>query len=349
LWRPDFVDNIVYFRAKLFQLEQGKENLRVQQWVVMVAIVLFVLKILAYFLTRSVAVLTDALESTVNVIAGIIGWYSLYVSAKPRDADHPYGHGKAEFLSAAIEGTLIIIAGLIIIFEAVYNLFTKPKLEKLDYGILIVAVSGLINYGMGFIAMRKGKQNKSLALEASGRHLQSDTYSTFAVVVGLILIYFTKIQQIDSIIAIIISFIITIVGYRITRKSIAGIMDEADQKILSELVDLLNHNRRPNWIDIHNLRVIKFGSVLHVDCHLTVPWYLNVKESHDETEKLMSLITNQFGESMEFFVHVDGCKNFSCPICTISDCKVRQHPFQKKIAWTPDNIISDKNHLLLKD
>lgn len=330
-------------------MEQGKENLRVQRWVVMVAIVLFVLKIVAYFLTKSIAVLTDALESTVNVIAGIIGLYSLYVSAKPKDADHPYGHGKAEFLSAAIEGTLIMVAGLIIIYEAGYNLFNTHTLEKLDYGILIVALSGLINFIMGQIAIRKGRKNKSLALEASGRHLQSDTYSTAAVICGLILIYFTNIQQIDSIVAIIMSFIIMFVGYRITRKSIAGIMDEADEKILSQLVDLLNHNRRPNWIDIHNLRVIKFGSVLHVDCHLTVPWYLNVQESHEETEKLMNLIQHEFGESMEFFVHVDACKDFSCPICTINDCKVRLHPFQKMITWTPENIISDKNHLLLKD
>ena len=325
-------------------MEPGKENLRVQRWIVIVAIILFVLKIFAYFLTLSVAILTDALESTVNVISGIIGFYSLYVAAKPRDRDHPYGHGKAEFLSSAIEGVLIIIAGLIIIYEAIHKLLHPGQLKKLDYGIILIGLSAVFNFVMGHVAVKKGKKNKSLALESSGRHLQSDTYSTLAIIAGLILIYYTKIEALDSIVAILMSFLIIWVGYRISRKSVAGIMDEADQKILGELVQLLNQNRRPNWIDVHNLRVIKFGSILHVDCHLTVPWYLNVHEAHQETEELTRLIMNQFGEMMEFFVHVDGCGDFSCPICIKGDCQVRQHPFQEKIEWTFENILTDKKH-----
>lgn len=318
-----------------------------QQWVVIVAVVLFLMKIAAYFLTRSVAVLTDALESTVNVVAGFIGWYSLYVSAKPSDRDHPYGHGKAEFLSAAVEGILIMIAAILIIYESIEHLIYPGQLRKLDYGIMLIALSALINFGMGYIAVKKGKQNNSLALEASGRHLQSDTYSTFAIIAGLLLIFFTGIQQIDSIVAILISLILLFVGYRITRRSIAGIMDEADEKILVRLVELLNQNRRPNWIDIHNLRVIKFGSVLHVDCHLTVPWYLTVKEAHLEIDALTALIMKEFGEAIEFFVHEDGCIESSCPICTKKDCPVRQHPFEKKIEWTLGNIIPNKKHKLL--
>src|SRR5690242_18734071 len=114
---------------------------------------------------------------------------------------------------------------------------------------------------MGYVAIKRGKKSDSLALEASGRHLQSDTYSTIAIIASLVLIYFTNIQQIDSIVAIIISIVILIIGYRITRRSIAGIMDEADKKILTQMVQLLNQHRRENWVDIHNLRVIKFGSV----------------------------------------------------------------------------------------
>jgi cation diffusion facilitator family transporter len=329
---------------EIFDLEPAKENLRVQRWVVIVAILLFIIKILAYFLTHSIAILTDALESTVNVIAGFIGFYSLYVSAKPRDIDHPYGHGKAEFLSSAVEGVLIIVAGLIIIYEGTRKLLHPAPLEQLDYGIVLIVLSAIINYVMGFIAIKKGRKNKSLALESSGRHLQSDTYSTLAIIGGLVLIYFTKLEFIDSLVAMLMSCIIIFIGYRITRKSIAGIMDEADQKILTELVEFLNKHRRPNWIDVHNLRVIKFGSILHVDCHLTVPWYLNVLEAHKETEALTKLIRNEFGETMEFFVHVDGCIEPSCPICNKDDCDQRQHAFQEKINWTLENIISDKKH-----
>src|SRR5580765_7003687 len=107
-------------------MDPRKENLRIQKWVVFTASILFAIKVIAYFLTHSVAILTDALESTVNVIAGIIGWYSLYISAKPSDTDHPYGHGKAEYISAAVEGTLIAIAGVIIIYKAIDN-FIYPE------------------------------------------------------------------------------------------------------------------------------------------------------------------------------------------------------------------------------
>jgi cation diffusion facilitator family transporter len=327
-------------------LEQNKENLRVQRWVVLVALFLFSLKIVAYLLTGSIAVLTDALESIVNVIAGIIGLYSLYVAAKPRDEDHPYGHGKAEFVSAGLEGILIMVAGLVIIYEAIYHLYNPHPIQKLDFGILLVAFTGLVNFLMGYVAVRKGKLNKSLALEASGHHLLSDTYSTLVVIVGLILIYFTRIHQIDSIAAILLAVFIIGIGYRITRKSLAGIMDEADQKILTQMVDLLNRNRQENWIDMHNLRVIKFGSVLHVDCHVTVPWYLNVRESHIEIDRLTEIITHEFGESVEFFVHADGCLDFSCSICTKHECPVRKHRFEKKIEWTLKNIISNKKHQL---
>jgi len=334
------------FLPEIFELERAKENLRMQRWIVFTACILFLLKIVAWYLTKSVAILTDALESIVNIIASFIGIYSLYISAKPRDENHPYGHGKAEFLSAAIEGVLIMIAGVIIIYTSIRHLIYPQPLQQLDYGIVLVALSGLINFIIGYIAVMRGKKNKSAVLEASGRHLQTDTYSTIMIIAGLVLIYFTRFHQIDSIVAIILSFIIIFVGYRITRKSIAGIMDEADKKILTRLVDFLNQYRTHNWIDIHNLRVIKFGSVLHVDCHLTVPWYLNVRESHIEIEKLTLVIENEFGESMEFFVHADDCVESSCPICLKDDCPVRLHPFTKKIEWTLDNIIPNHKHKL---
>src|SRR5262249_30149643 len=151
-------------------------NISVQKWVAAVAVVLFLLKLAAYYLTQSVAVLTDALESTVNVIAGFIALYSLYIAAKPRDEDHPYGHGKAEFLSAAVEGALVFMAGLIIIYEAIVSLIHPHPLARLDRGIYIVGFTALVNYIVGAWCIRKGKQNNSMALQAGGKHLQTDTY-----------------------------------------------------------------------------------------------------------------------------------------------------------------------------
>ncbi|WP_276480073.1 cation diffusion facilitator family transporter [Paraflavitalea pollutisoli] len=327
-------------------MEQGKENLRLQKWVVSIGVCLFLIKIVAYFLTRSVAILTDALESTVNVIAGLIGLFSLFIAAKPRDENHPYGHGKAEFLSAAVEGTLIGVAGLFIIYEATDNLIHPRALQKLDYGIMLVAFTAIVNFALGSYSVKQGKKNNSLALIASGRHLQSDTYSTFGIIIGLVLIYLTGIQWIDGAVAILFGFILIFTGYRILRHSIAGIMDEADQELLQKMVALLNQHRRENWIDVHNLRVIKYGGQLHVDCHLTVPWYFNVHEAHREIDALSELIREEFGSTLELFVHSDGCLEFSCPICTKEDCTVRKRPFQQQIAWTLDNLSQNKKHQL---
>ncbi|RZM21373.1 MAG: cation transporter, partial [Pedobacter sp.] len=316
-------------------------NLRVQKIVAAVSIVLFITKIIAWYLTGSVAILTDALESIVNVVAGLIGVYSLYVSAKPRDMDHPYGHGKVEFISAAVEGTLISVAGVYIIYKAVSNLMHPSAVKELDWGIVLVAATAIINYIVGHLCVQTGKRNNSLALVASGQHLKSDTYTTIGIVAGLIILYFTEIVWIDSAVAILFSLLILYTGYKIIRSSIAGIMDEADEQLLQELVITLNENRTVNWIDLHNVRIIKYGAMLHLDCHLTVPWYFNVHEAHAEIDSLSELVRKKYGDSMELFVHSDGCLDFSCAICSKFECTVRQHPFREKIEWTMENISSN--------
>ncbi len=320
------------------------QNLRVQKWVAVLSVFILVIKFIAYYSTHSVAILTDALESIVNVAAGFIGLYSLYVAAKPRDTDHPYGHGKAEFLSAAIEGTLIASAGAIILYKAVQNLIHPVQLQKIDTGIWLVAATAVANFAIGYYCLRVGAKNNSIALVASGRHLQSDTLSTIGIIAGLVLLYFTKLIWIDSVVAIIFGVLIMVTGYRILRKSIAGIMDEADSDLLGKMVEALNKSREINWIDLHNLRVIKYGSVLHLDCHLTVPWYLNMHEAHREIDSLAALIRREFGESLELFVHCDGCLPFSCRICKKADCRERLNNFEQQIIWTLENISTNKKH-----
>ena len=301
-------------------------------------------KFLAWLLTGSNAILSDALESIVNVVAGFIGLYSLFVAAKPRDLNHPYGHGKAEFLSAAIEGTMIGTAGGLILYKAVQHLINPVQLQKIDYGMVLVTATAVVNFVMGYICLRIGKRNDSAALTASGRHLLSDSWSTVGIVAGLVLIFLTGYKWIDSVVAILFAIFIIYTGYKIIRTSIAGMMDEADTQLLGRMVQVLNTNRRDNWVDLHNLRVIKYGNTLHVDCHITVPWYLNVNEAHLEVDALSSLIRKEFGESLELFVHSDGCLYSQCPICSKSECPVRQHIFEKRIDWTLEIISKNKKH-----
>lgn len=319
-----------------------------QKWVAAVSVALLVVKFIAYYSTHSVSILTDALESIVNVLAGFIGLYSLYVAAKPRDMDHPYGHGKAEFISAAIEGTMIGSAGAIILYKAIQHIIHPVALHKIDFGILLVAITAVINFAVGYFCLQTGKKNNSAALMASGKHLQTDTWSTAGIIAGLGLLYFTGYTWIDSAVACLFGCFIVFTGYRIVRSSLAGIMDEADVKLLGRMVELLNANRRENWVDLHNLRVIKYGSVLHLDCHLTVPWFLNVHEAHKEIDALAALIKKEFGESLELFVHSDGCLPFSCRICNKDNCPERKNNFEQKITWTLENISRNKKHELIK-
>lgn len=322
----------------------NKNNLRLQKSIAYTSSALLIVKFLAYYVTHSVAILTDALESIVNVVAGFIGLYSLYIAGKPRDLNHPYGHGKAEFVSAAVEGTLILSAGAIIIFSAVKNLLLPQVITSIDTGIYLVAATAIVNWLLGFVAKRQGTRHNSLALIASGKHLQADSYSTFAIIAGLLLIAATAYLWIDSVVAIAFGSYIIYTGYRIIRSSLAAIMDEADLNLLSRMIDLLNNNRRDKWVDLHNLRVIKYGNVLHVDCHLTVPWYLNVTEAHREIDVLSALIRKNYGESLELFVHSDDCQYFQCHLCNKIKCPVRQHHFEKEIIWTMDNVLENKKH-----
>ena len=327
-------------------MQKSKQNLKIQFFVTALSIILFVLKFVAYFMTHSLAVLSDALESIVNVLAGIIGLYSLYVASKPKDKEHPYGHGKAEFISAAFEGSLIITAGIIIFYEAIMSFFEPNILHSLDNGIWVLLSTAVLNLVAGIVAKTIGKKNKSLALISSGQHLVLDSFTTFAVTIGIGLVMLTNYAGIDTYVAILMALWIVYNGYQIIRQSLAGIMDEADVALLEEVIEELNKARNEKWIDLHNLRVIKYGAQMHIDCHLTVPWYFNVNEAHFAVDDFSALIKNKFGDSVEFFVHTDGCMPFSCPICTIKNCEKRKEPFKQKLDWTIENVLSNLKHQL---
>ena len=325
-----------------------RENYNFQKIVAFVGVVLLAIKLAAWYITDSVAILTDALEGIVNVIAAFIGLYSLYLSAQPKDSNHPYGHGKVEFISAGIEGVMIAFAGLWIIFEAINHIINPQEIKQIDIGIVLIVFAGVTNFVVGYLAVKKGKKNNSIALISSGKHLISDTYTTLGVIIGLVIIKITSIYWLDSVFAMVFGIIIIFTGVKILRQSVAGIMDEADTQLLEDMVETLNKNRVPNWIDLHNLRIIKFGSGLHIDCHLTVPWYLTVKETHEEVDAIEALIQKKYGNNIELFVHSDYCKAKSCEICTKVDCDVRIKPFIQRIDWNLGNVATNKKHQIVE-
>lgn len=308
-------------------------------------LVLLLAKFWAWWLTNSNAILTDALESIINVVAGGFALFSLWLSAQPRDENHPYGHGKIEFLAAGFEGALILLAGLLILYKSVYNLVHPQPLQQLDLGILLVAISGLANFFLGSWLKREGKKGHSLILVADGAHLQSDAWSSLGLLVGLGILYFTGWAWLDSLTAMIFGGVILFTGLRLVRTSIAGIMDEADHELISQLVEALQARRHDNWIDLHNFRVIKYGSTLHIDCHVTLPWYFRLTESHREVVRLEELTQDLCARPVELFIHTDPCEPpASCHICRKADCPVRKAPFEAEVEWTLENIILNERH-----
>lgn len=317
---------------------------RLQRYIVILSIVLFLIKIAAWLITNSVAILTDALESTVNVIAAVIGLYSIILASKPRDINHPYGHGKAQYVSAAIEGSLISLAGLIIIYEAVQQLVKPVDIEQLNTGIYLTTFSGLINFLAGMYAIKRGKKDRSLILESAGNHMLTDAYSTVAMIIGLIILLLTKIYWLDSVIAMTFAFIIILTGYRVIRRSLTGIMDEANVKTLQDVIELLQNKRKEDWIDLHNLRVLDQGQTMHVDAHLTLPWYYDVKRAEEEIHLLEEMIDANFDNKIDVFIHVDACQPYQCHLCAKENCDVRQEKFEKQLVWNIKNVWEDAKH-----
>ncbi|MCH7397088.1 cation diffusion facilitator family transporter [Belliella sp. DSM 107340] len=323
-------------------------NKEKSKWIIIsfvVSIILLMVKFYSYYITNSTAILTDALESIVNVVTASFASYSIYLSSLPKDDNHPYGHGKIEFFSAGIEGTLIILAGLFIIYQAFYNFFFPQELDMLLEGIALIGFSGLVNGFLGLKLKKEGSKLNSLTLIANGKHLITDTVSSFVLVVGVGIIYFTGFTVLDSIFSVLFSFYIIYSGYFLVRKSVAGLMDEANPEAVMDTVTVLNKERKDTWIDIHNMRVQQYGADRHIDLHLTLPYYFNLREVHEEVEKVESALENDFIGIMEVFVHSDPCiPEKCCHYCQMKNCPVRKSENKTRIVWTASNMSKNQKH-----
>lgn len=301
-------------------------------------------KFTAFLITHSNAILTDAVESIVNVIASGFAFYSIHLSSQPKDANHPYGHGKVEFFSVFLEGGLIFIAGILIVGKAIYSIFFPEEIENLLEGIGIIAFTGVVNYALGTYMVDKGKTLNSLTILADGRHLQVDAYSTAGLLFGLLVIYFTGLHQLDVIFSLALGGYILYNGYHLLRKSIAGLMDESDFELINNVVGILDKNRNDSWIDVHNLRVQRYGHELHIDCHVTLPNYFDLTKVHEEVSKIDRLVNEKVHINTELFIHADPCLPACCHYCRVKGCPIRSEEKRVDIAWETALVTKNKKH-----
>ncbi|MCF0058763.1 cation diffusion facilitator family transporter [Dyadobacter sp. CY356] len=329
------------------QINQNKRKQRLILLSFVASIVLTGLKFFAYYLTDSNAILSDALESIINVIASGFAFYSIYLSAQPKDRNHPYGHGKIEFFSAGFEGALIVIASLFIIIEAIKRIMDPAPIQNLAQGAIFIVITIIVNMLIGYKLVDEGKKSNSLALTADGRHLLSDSVSSVVLIVSVGLILLTGQVWIDSAASLLFGLFLAYSGFQLVSKSVAGLMDATDENLLEKIVQSISENKKDHWVDVHNLRVQQYGSDLHIDCHLTLPYYWELQKAHEAIHEFENILkANHTGET-EIFVHADPCLPKCCYFCKMKVCPVRQYDFVKDIDWDAANLV--KNQKLYED
>lgn len=296
-------------------------------------------------MTHSVAILSDAMESIINVVAGGFACYSIYLSGKPRDANHPYGHGKVEFFSIGFEGAMIFFAGILILVKAVQYFISPRELEGVENGLWLLGSTTIANLLLGLYLIRSGKNMGSITLSGNGQHIMTDVYSSVGLMIALGVIHFTGWKWLDPAVSVLMGILILTNGYQLMRRSISGLMDETDMKIVDKVITILSAHRVPNWIDVHNMRVQQYGNNYHIDCHITMPYYLELNEAHEEMKRVEVLVNNEFtGSEVEFFIHMDPCIPSCCHYCLKTACPVRSHAFTGEITWTRDNVLPNRKH-----
>ncbi|MGQ9753475.1 MAG: cation diffusion facilitator family transporter [Thermaceae bacterium] len=262
------------------------------------------LKGAAYLLTGSVALLSDALESVVNVVAALAAYLAVSISAKPPDRNHPFGHTKVEYFSAVFEGALVILAALAILKEALPRLLNPVPLEGVGPGLLVSALAGSVNLGLALYLIREGQRHRSPALVADGQHILSDVLTSLGVLLGVGLAAWTGLWILDPLLALLVAANILLIGLRLVRQSVGGLMDEGLPEEERGRLEAVLKNLPPGAMEVHDLKTRRAGQRSFVELHLVVPGHMSVEEAH----RLCDLIETRLKTALpgaEVTIHVE--------------------------------------------
>ena len=269
------------------------------------AVVTILLKFTAYKVTGSIGFFSDALESIVNLLAALFGLIMLHVSEKPADEGHEFGHSKAEYFSSAIEGSLILLAAFSIIWSAVPRLIHPIALENINIGLLFSVGASLVNLTVGQILIRNGKKNKSLLVEADGKHLMTDVWTSAGVIAGILLVKFTGILILDPIIAILVALNIVYTGYRLISRSTNGLMDASISETEIDQVKKYLDSLKEKDITYHSLMTRQAGQRKFISFHLLVPGAWTVQQGHENADIIEETIEDMFDEPVTVTSHIE--------------------------------------------
>ena len=269
------------------------------------AVVTILLKFTAYKVTGSIGFFSDALESIVNLLAAVFGLIMLHVSEKPADEGHEFGHSKAEYFSSAIEGSLILLAAFSIIWSAVPRLIHPIALENINIGLLFSVGASLVNLAVGQMLIRNGKKSKSLLVEADGKHLMTDVWTSAGVIAGILLVKFTGILILDPIIAILVALNIVYTGYRLISRSTNGLMDASISETEINQVKKYLDSLKEKDITYHSLMTRQAGQRKFISFHLLVPGAWTVQQGHENADIIEETIEDMFDEPVTVTSHIE--------------------------------------------
>ena len=266
---------------------------------------MLVIKIYAYTITGSTAILSDAAESVVHIFAVSFAAFSLRFSLKPADRSHMYGHDRISFFSAGFEGAMIVIAAMYIIYEAISKWLSGLALQNIDTGTIFIALATTINGGLGWYLIRQGRRHHSILLEANGRHVLTDSWTSLGVIVGLILTMLTGWLPFDPILAIIVAGNILWTGSKLMRRSVGGLMDESDPTIDATLRNILHKETDKYHIHFHGLRHRNAGNKLLIEFHLLFHQSTPIAQAHEQATKIEQAICQQLPMQTEVITHLE--------------------------------------------
>lgn len=271
-------------------------DLRKYAWLaIAAAITTMLLKGVAWLVTGSVGLLADAAESTVNLVAAVVALIALTVAAKPADRNHHFGHSKAEYFSALVEGIMVFVAAGSIIYFAADRLRNPRDLEAIGIGVVISMVAALINGAVATVLIRAGKEHSSITLRADGKHLMTDLYTSVGVVVGIGLVWLTGWNWLDPVVAILVGVNILVTGYRLISESTAGLMDVSlSVQDNARIQDILAERTQDGVIEFHAVRTRESGARQFMEMHMLVPDDWTVRQGHDAMEDLVDEICQEF-------------------------------------------------------
>lgn len=304
------------------------------------------LKFWAYFLTDSLALKSDAFESIVNVLASSVALFSLIYSLKPADKNHPFGHGKMEFFSATFEGGMVLIAGILIVYEGIKGFIRPHEIHELSLGLFINIMGGLLNGALSVYLIKEGKKQKSQLLLAEGLHIRSDFITTIGIVVSLLLVQYTPWKWLDPAFAVLVGLHLIYASFEVLKNSSSGLLDEEDPELNSKINDSLNRVHPPEIIDVHSLRTIRTGRTLHIQMHVDMPEFMDIKKCHEIMTRFEFGLAKDLKSDGEFHTHIDPCQRKHCIHCEVNPCPIRREPFLHRPKFKVEEIttLGDSHH-----